>query len=61
MSTPATSTNRRENILSLASQIENLDQEMQTALESGSLTTARELAERQEKLLSMLMLNQQRR
>jgi uncharacterized protein YeaC (DUF1315 family) len=52
---------RRRGILSLASQIEELDQRMQTALEAGSFTTARELAEEQEALLSMLMLIQERR
>jgi hypothetical protein len=43
----------------LASQIEELDQKMQTALEAGSFTAARELAEEQEALLSMLMLVQE--
>lgn len=51
----------RSGILSLASQIEELDQRMQTALEAGSFTTARELAEEQEALLFMLMLIQEGR
>jgi hypothetical protein len=61
MSTKISSATHRENTLSLGSQIAKLDQEMQMALESGSLAKARKLAEEQERLLSLLMLVQEER
>jgi hypothetical protein len=59
MSTPVSTAIRRENIISLASKIEELDQRMQAALEAGALAAARELAEEQERLLSFLMVVQE--
>ena len=44
----------------LASRIEDLDAEMQTAIEDGDFETARRLADEQERLLEHLMLLQKR-
>lgn len=53
-------TPRRENILALASRIEDIDLEMQVAIESGEFETASKLSEEQERLLEYLMLIQAR-
>jgi len=51
---------RRDDLMVLAGKIEDLDDEMQTAIEEGNFEKARRLADEQERLLEHLMLLQKR-
>jgi len=51
---------RRDDLMVLAGKIEDLDDEMQTAIEEGNFEKARRLDDEQERLLEHLMLLQKR-
>ena len=51
---------RRDDLMTLASKIEDLDEGMQVAIENGDFEKARQLADEQERLLEHLMLLQKR-
>jgi len=51
---------KRNDLMVLAGKVEDLDEQMQTAIENGDFEKARRLADEQERLLEHLMLLQKR-